>query len=349
MVRESSPLSPTPQRNLERLSTLEKRDWELLAIALILLTVFAGGIITFIYLNARGEQELARAVPQLIWLLLFSLMALVLLLNIYLIREKRNLSKLRRRTLAQEIELEEHRARAIADSPTSESVIEQAEARAEKRSPAAKSQRNKDQAGSHVNDLIGKLESVDFEEMQKAIWALGEATDSAAIASLVAVVKDGSKLRQAAIAALRKITTQNHDAATELAISLMREGPRAEGKESGVTAISLAQRRRAPRVLLEVPVKVTWIDEGGEPYFELTNTKVVNAFGALVLLKRAVPMGSELKLTNLTTQATAEAHVVWVGNPYGKGGVEVGLELGNADPSFWDVKAPLDPVLHPRT
>ncbi len=63
--------------------------------------------------------------------------------------------------------------------------------------------------------------------------------------------------------------------------------------------------------------------------------EVVNAYGALLMLKELVPVGLELEVTNYVTQAIAKARVVWVGDPCPKGGLPVGIEFGNPDPDFW--------------
>ncbi len=112
------PGSPPARRAGDTFEQLEKRDWELWSIALILLTVFAGGVITFVYLTTRADERVNPLVLRFVWLLLFGFMALVLLLNIYLIDKKRALAQLRRRALEQELELEEHRAHALTDSLT---------------------------------------------------------------------------------------------------------------------------------------------------------------------------------------------------------------------------------------
>lgn len=102
----------------DQLSTLEKRDWELWSIVLILLTVFAGGVICFAYGSWRESQALSPTLIRFLWPLLFGLVSLVLLLNIYLIDKKRTLAHLRRRMLQQELRLQQHRTEAITDALT---------------------------------------------------------------------------------------------------------------------------------------------------------------------------------------------------------------------------------------
>lgn len=112
------PASAPARRAVDSFAELEKRDWELWSIALILLTVFAGGVITFVYLTTRADERVNPLVLRFVWVLLFGLIALVLLLNIYLLDKKRALAQARRRALEQELELEERRAHALTDSLT---------------------------------------------------------------------------------------------------------------------------------------------------------------------------------------------------------------------------------------
>ena len=80
----------TAPRDLEE---VERRDWELWSIALILLTAFAGGVILFTYSGGLLRRVASPAVGQFQELLLFSLVGLVLLVDIYLIDKRRSLSR----------------------------------------------------------------------------------------------------------------------------------------------------------------------------------------------------------------------------------------------------------------
>lgn len=90
---------------------LQRRDWELWSIALILLTAFAGGVMVYFYAqsgNLAGESSPAAG---FFWQILFAMVALVILLNVYLIDRKRSLGLLWRRYLLQSQEL--HRVREL--------------------------------------------------------------------------------------------------------------------------------------------------------------------------------------------------------------------------------------------
>lgn len=203
-----------------------------------------------------------------------------------------------------------------------------------------KSERGKAQTRSYLGALIRILESINFPEAERAVRALGEAADTAAINSLASLAKASASLRAAALAALREIGASSAAAATQLAVVLMEKTQAEIGKEAGTPSGGSADRRRSPRVLLEIPVVVKWRDKKGEIRSELATTKVVNAYGALLTLKAPVWVGLELEMGNLNSRATAKARVVWVGNPTAEGSVELGIELSDPHPEFWAGEIP---------
>jgi hypothetical protein len=198
-----------------------------------------------------------------------------------------------------------------------------------------KQEKRKGKAKSYLGALIQMLEGLDFDEAQRAARALGETADPAAIKALVNVFKRSSSVRAAAMAALKKISAQNDAAVTELAIALLKEKGEQEAMKASAGTVSPADRRRMPRVLLEIPVVVNWVDQKGQPHTEPSTTKLVNAYGALIQLQKPVVVGLELEITNVSTQSKARARVVWVGSPLPEGGLGIGVELLDPDPEFW--------------
>lgn len=190
--------------------------------------------------------------------------------------------------------------------------------------------------------LIHLLAEMDFEEARKAAAALGEAADPAAIKALVYLVKESATLRATAIAALKKMSEGNDAAATELAIALLKEKKVELPTAAEAAGLAEDDRRRSPRVLLEIPVVVTWKDQKGHTHAEPTTTRIVNAYGAMLHLKNPMVVGMELEVNNVTTMAKIKAHVVWVGDPQPEGGQEIGIELGDPAPDFWVGKEPAD-------
>jgi hypothetical protein len=94
------------------------------------------------------------------------------------------------------------------------------------------------------------------------------------------------------------------------------------------------ERRRAERVPLSVTVFVYGRGERNEPFHEETNSLVVNAHGALLLLSSKVKFGQELWLTNPGTRDERACHVVRVGKKTWKR-VEVAVAFAEASPTFW--------------
>ncbi len=186
---------------------------------------------------------------------------------------------------------------------------------------------------SYLGALIEMLKGIDFEHARDAAQALGEAGDTAAVKPLVAVVKASAALRATAIAALKKIAENNQAAAVELAMAVMEEREE-KPAETIAGSLVLSDRRRSPRVFLAIPVLVRWADKRGE-HAETTTTKVVNAYGALLLLRTPIELDQEITVTNTSTQAVAKARVVCLGAQSPEHGNEVGIELGMADPEFW--------------
>lgn len=183
--------------------------------------------------------------------------------------------------------------------------------------------------------LVQLLTEMDFDEARKAASALAETSDPAAIKALVYLIKESAALRAAAVAALKKLSQENDAAATELAIALLKEKHVELPSAEELKPVTGEDRRRSPRVLLEIPVMVIWTDGRGEHHTERATTKIVNAYGAMLFLMNPMVVGMELEIHNVTTLAKIEVRVVWVGDPRPDGGQEIGVELGNPDPDFW--------------
>ncbi|HSC46370.1 MAG TPA: PilZ domain-containing protein [Candidatus Acidoferrum sp.] len=100
------------------------------------------------------------------------------------------------------------------------------------------------------------------------------------------------------------------------------------------------ERRRAQRVLLKVPVRLTVA--GKKQSLEGT-THTVSATGALVVIPEALAQGTKLTLENATTQKKIEAHVPRPPQ-FSPDGSLVAIEFASPAPNFWNVFFP--PVLN---
>jgi hypothetical protein len=100
------------------------------------------------------------------------------------------------------------------------------------------------------------------------------------------------------------------------------------------------ERRRAQRVLLRVPVRVS---VPGKKQSLEGATHTVSATGALILLSEALQQGTKLTLENATTQKKVEAHVARPPQ-YSPEGSLVAIEFASPSPNFWNVFFP--PVIN---
>jgi hypothetical protein len=97
--------------------------------------------------------------------------------------------------------------------------------------------------------------------------------------------------------------------------------------------------RRSQRVVLAMPIVVSGEIRGRTPFSQETRTMVVNAHGALLLLRIAVRVGQLLTLKNLKTQEQQSCRVVNIAiNQDGK--MEAAVEFLTPAPRFWRIAFP---------
>ncbi|MBS1839522.1 MAG: hypothetical protein JSS69_11260 [Acidobacteria bacterium] len=94
-------------------------------------------------------------------------------------------------------------------------------------------------------------------------------------------------------------------------------------------------------MLLTVHIVVSGKQPTGTPFTEDTITQVVNAHGALVLLKQMVSAGDRLKLKNVKSGDEIECTVVDVGEMQERR-FGIGVEFDQPSPRFWRISFPPD-------
>ena len=94
------------------------------------------------------------------------------------------------------------------------------------------------------------------------------------------------------------------------------------------------QKRRGRRMNSRVPVRLDWEAEDGVKHSAQAHTRIVNPYGCLVVLKQDFAIDQSIQLTNLATQQTNPAVVVWKGNERPEGW-EYGIEMTNPEMDFW--------------
>jgi hypothetical protein len=119
-----------------------------------------------------------------------------------------------------------------------------------------------------------------------------------------------------------------------------RAAPTTSVKPGLTRPLTSEERRRAQRVLLRVPVRLT-IAGKKQPVEGATHT--VSATGALIVLSEALQQGTKLTIENATTQKKIEAHVARPPQ-FSPEGSLAAVEFATPAPNFWNVFFP--PVLN---
>jgi len=97
------------------------------------------------------------------------------------------------------------------------------------------------------------------------------------------------------------------------------------------------EKRRGRRMNSRVQIRLEWESADGRRHTLETNTRIVNPYGCMVVLAESLPLDQRLALTNLATEASNAAVIVWKGNEQPEG-LEYGIELVAPDMDFWGIE-----------
>lgn len=100
-----------------------------------------------------------------------------------------------------------------------------------------------------------------------------------------------------------------------------------------MTTIASKLPRRSRRAFLKMRLKAEGRAHDGRKFRETCETVVVNAHGALILLKHEIDDGEMLVLTHPETMEEQECRVVYLGEPADR--QRVGVEFLTPAPRFW--------------
>jgi hypothetical protein len=101
--------------------------------------------------------------------------------------------------------------------------------------------------------------------------------------------------------------------------------------------IRTRQNRRGPRMNSRVAVTIEWNGQARPLRREAAFTRVVNAYGCLLVSPMEVELQQRLRMTNQATKRAVDGMVVWKGMKR-PDGWDVGVELISADQHFWGVE-----------
>jgi len=97
------------------------------------------------------------------------------------------------------------------------------------------------------------------------------------------------------------------------------------------------EKRRGKRMNSRVPVRIEWDDSAGKRDRAEAHTRIVNPYGCMVVLQHSLELDQRVALTNLATQASNAAVIVWKGNSR-PDGWEYGVELVAPEMDFWGLE-----------
>lgn len=99
------------------------------------------------------------------------------------------------------------------------------------------------------------------------------------------------------------------------------------------------RERRSQRIELNVPVVLHSPPREGPQFYERTQTLVVNAHGAVMVLGEKVPPKQRLLLQNINSGEQQECRVVYVKKER-TGPTKVGVEFTRPAATFWRIAYP---------
>jgi hypothetical protein len=98
------------------------------------------------------------------------------------------------------------------------------------------------------------------------------------------------------------------------------------------------EQRRGHRMNSRVPVRLEWDKAGGHRVRVEAHTRVVNPYGCMVVLDHDLKLEHRLALTNVATDTSNSAIIVWKGSQRPEGGWEYGVELVAPETDFWGLE-----------
>ena len=103
------------------------------------------------------------------------------------------------------------------------------------------------------------------------------------------------------------------------------------------TTVKPREKRRGVRLNSRVPVSIEWQSAAGAKCSERAQTRVVGPYGCLVVLPEDLALLQEVQVTNLASERSNRAVVVWRGSRRSEGW-ELGIALIQPELDFWGLE-----------
>jgi hypothetical protein len=107
--------------------------------------------------------------------------------------------------------------------------------------------------------------------------------------------------------------------------------------EAKETNARFREKRRGQRMNSRVQVRLQWSDDAGQRMQVEGHTRIVNPYGCMIVLKESLELEQKLALTNLGSNCSNAAVVVWKGGSR-PDGWEYGIELVAPEMDFWGLE-----------
>jgi len=117
-----------------------------------------------------------------------------------------------------------------------------------------------------------------------------------------------------------------------------KDQPKAHAKQTRVIGAGNKDNRRGHRLNSRVPVRLEWDKGSGKRRSADTHTRTVNPYGCMVVLEHELLLEHRIAITNLVTNSSNAAVVVWRSDERPEGGWEYGIELVAPSMDFWGLE-----------
>jgi len=117
----------------------------------------------------------------------------------------------------------------------------------------------------------------------------------------------------------------------------VREDSGIRKETKGVKRGERSEQRRGRRMNSRVPVRLEWDEAPGKRLSAEAHTRIINPFGCMVVVPHSMDLEQRVALTNLATQSSNAAIVVWKGQSR-PDGWEYGIELVAPAMDFWGLE-----------